>query len=162
MSANTTYNLSLKYLDGIGVPKDETAAFALCEQAATVNHHDAVLALGWHYLNGCGTPPNLEKAKWWYTKSARQGEPRAMFSLGQMAYDAEDFESARLWFTRASQKKHARSLYWLAKLHWHGRGVQLNRTEAIALANAAASQRDPEARRALKLFSKCRKFRRMG
>ena len=159
--ANIAYNQSLKHLTGNGCEKDESKAFTLCAEAAQHNHHDAVLAMGWHYYGGRGTAVDLSLAEWWYKKSARQGEPRAMFSLGQMAYESNDFATARQWFQRASEKKHARSLYWLAKLYWHGHSVPKDRKEAIALAILAAGQQDPEARRALSLFSRCRKIGRV-
>ena len=88
---------------------------------------DAVLAMGWFYLNGVGVEPNLEEAKRWYRKSARQGDSRAMFSLGQMAYDERDYADALLWFKRASDKDHDRSLFWIGKLSWRGLGIPIDK-----------------------------------
>jgi TPR repeat protein len=129
-------------------------------QAADSGMKDAVLAMGWFYLNGVGVEQDTEQARRWYRKSARQGEIRAMFSLGQMAYDERDFADAQAWFRRASEKGHVRSLFWLGKLYWRGQGVSENRKQAIALFQKAAANKVPEARRFLKFWSrKNRKFR---
>ena len=75
----------LESLNGRGVLKDPEQSFLLTAQAAEAGMRDAVLAMGWFYLNGVGVERNLEQAERWYRKSARQGEAKMMFSLGQMA-----------------------------------------------------------------------------
>jgi TPR repeat protein len=147
------YNLSLHYLEGQGVPHDDVRAFQLCEQAASAGFRDAVLAMGWHSLNGVGVAADIEHAQSWYRRSARQGEPRAMFSLGQMAYAERAPASAMTWFERASAHGHARSLYWTAKLYWRGDGVERDRPKAMELLQQAASRHDLEARRFLRFKS---------
>ncbi|MGA3156078.1 MAG: tetratricopeptide repeat protein [Steroidobacteraceae bacterium] len=152
-----TYNLSIQYLDGKGVPRDEARAFELNAEAAESGYHDAVLAMGWFYLNGVGVESNVELAEHWYRKSARQGETKAMFSLGQMAYRQRAFEDAYVWFTRASEKGHARSIYWLGKLHWHGNGVpSADRTHAMTFFQKAARANQVEAKRLLRYLSRIR------
>ncbi len=115
---------------------------------------DAVLAMGWFYLNGVGVEQDLEQARRWYRKSARQGDDRAMFSLGQMAYDEKDFSDAQVWFTRAVDKGHARSLFWLGKLHWRGLGVPEDRKQAMMFFRKAVANKVPEARRVLRFLSR--------
>jgi TPR repeat protein len=149
------YNRSLECLEGRGVAEDSVRAFQLCEQAAAAGYRDAVLAMGWHYLNGVGVAADGESAQRWYQRSARQGEPRAMFSLGQIAYAAGNPESAMTWFERASECDHARSLYWIAKLLWRGHGTERDRSKAVTLLQQAAGRRDPEARRFLRYKSWC-------
>jgi TPR repeat protein len=149
------YNRSLEFLDGRGVVKDDARAFQLCEQAAAAGFRDAVLAMGWHYLNGVGVAADIEEAQRWYQRSARQGEPKAMFSLGQIADAAGNPESAMTWFERAAEHDHARSLYWMAKLYWRGDGVERNQPRAMTLLQQAAGRRDPEARRFLRYKSWC-------
>lgn len=151
------YNRSLDCLQGHGVPKDDAEAFRLCERAATTGFHDAVLAMGWHYLNGVGVEADVELAQDWYQRSARQGEPRAMFSLGRMAYAAGNCASAMTWFERASEHDHVRSRYWMAKLYWRGDGVERDRPKAMALFQQAAARRDQEARRFIRYNSWCDK-----
>jgi hypothetical protein len=115
---------------------------------------DAVLAMGWFYLNGVGVEQDPELARRWYRKSARQGDSRAMFSLGQMAYDEQDYVEAMLWFGRAADKGHSRSLFWIAKLFWRGDGVTEDRKQAMNLLQQAAAEKVPSARRVLRFLSR--------
>ena len=156
------YNRSLQLLDGRGVQRDEVRAFDLCARAAAAGYHDAVLAMGWHYLNGVGVEIDIDQAVRWYRRSARQGDPQAMFSLGQIAYSGGDPVAAMTWFERASQKNHARSMYWMAKLFWRGHGVERDRHKAMKLIQGAASRSDPEARRFLRYLSWCVKCSKRG
>ncbi len=146
------YNDSLDHLEGRRVQKDEAHAFELNLAAASEGDSEAILAMGWFYLNGVGVPKSIEDARIWYRKSARRGEPRAMFSLGQIAYDERAWNDARIWFTRAVRHHHHRSLYWLAKLHWRGSGVTKDRKEAMKLIHLAASKKVAEATRTLRWF----------
>ena len=146
------YNQSLDLLQGNRVAQDEKRAFALNTEAANGGHADAVLAMGWLYLNGVGVVRDIKKAKKWYRQSARRGSPKAMFSLGQIAYDERLFSDALIWFTRAHEAGHARSLYWLGKLYWRGHGVEQDRKQARSLFHRAAGKRVKEAKRVLKFL----------
>jgi len=154
---NHLYNRSLKSLDGQGAPQDPKEAFRLNSQAAESGMRDAVLAMGWFYLNGVGVEQDPELARRWYRKSARQGDSRAMFSLGQMAYDEQDYVDALLWFGRAADKGHARSLFWVGKLLWRGDGAPEDRKRAMALFQKAAAEKVPDACRVLRFLSRRRR-----
>jgi hypothetical protein len=121
---------------------------------------DAVLAMGWFYLNGVGVDQDTEKARSWYKKSARQGDPRAMFSLGQMAYDERDYTDTLMWLRRAADKGHARSLFWIGKILWRGLGITADKKQAMLLFQKAAAAKVPEARRAVRFLSRKRSTRR--
>jgi TPR repeat protein len=148
------YNKSLDYLLGRGVPEDSQKSFALNAQVAHAGYRNAILAMGWYYLGGVGVCRDYEKAKKWYRKSARHGEPMAMFSLGRIAYIQQDFSESFLWFTRAAEAGHARSLYWIGKHHWFGQSVSRNHKEAIRLFHLAADKKVLSARRILKFLSR--------
>ena len=148
------YNDSLKLLHGQGAVKDESRSFKLNEEAATAGYGDAVLAMGWFYLNGVGVQRSVAEAKKWYRKSARQGEPKAMFSLGQIAYEDRDFSGALTWFNRAISAGHARSLYWLGKLYWRGHGVVQDKKQANRLFHQAASKKLKEAQKVLRFLGR--------
>jgi TPR repeat protein len=132
---------------------NDSEAFALNLRASEQGMHDAVLAMGWFYLNGVGVEADEEEALRWYRKSARQGEPRAMFSLGYIAYVQRDFSEALSWFTRAIEKGHDRSKYWIGKMYWRGQGVSQDRKRARALFSEAASKKVTEAQRAIRFLS---------
>jgi len=154
------YNESLKYLEGQGVAKDVNEAFRLNTAAAADGMHDAVLAMGWFYRRGIGVELDIEESKRWYRKSARQKEPRAMFSLGEICYDERDYEEAFVWFNRAAESGHARSLYWIGMLHWKGRGVPENKSLAKKFFQQAAEKKIYEAQRffAFEIFAQTEEY----
>jgi uncharacterized protein len=148
------YTKSLEYLDGKSVPKDERQAFVLNHEAAEQGYGEAVLAMGWFYLNGVGVDVDLDQADRWYRKSARQGNPSAMFSLGQMAYHQRSYRDALTWFKRATDNGHSRSVFWLGKLYWHGRGVPQDKKRAMTMFQQAAAKKVREAQRAMRLLAR--------
>ena len=153
-SAQSLYNRSLDFSGIGGHAIDKNECFKLNREAALLGHYDAILAMGWLYINGYGVEKNLQSAEYWYKKSARSGEARAMFSLGWMAYDALAYDHAKRWFLRAIDHGHIRSIYWLGKLAWRGHGFQQSRSEAFALFHRAARKHDPEAIRVLRFLSR--------
>ena len=150
----SAYNRSLQFLDGDGVEKDLVRSFELNAEAAEAGHHDAILAMGWYYLNGFGVEADVELARKWYRLSARQGDTRAIFSLGQIAYGLREFADALVWFRRAASKRHHPSLYYLGKLYWRGDGVKRDRKEAMRHFHAAASHKVEAAQRAVRFLNR--------
>ena len=148
--ANALYNSSLLHIGENGRPADYAKAFSLNSQAAAKGLPDAILAMGWFYFNGFGTPRDLHRAERWYRRSARLGEPRAMFSLGQIACAEKAFEVAHHWFELAQKHGHVRSSYWLGKLYWRGQGVPCDRAKATQLFEQAAHANDFEAKRLMR------------
>ena len=137
------YNKSLRQL---GSNNEE--AFRLNAIAAEKGMHDAVLAMGWFYLNGVGVKANTDEAVRWYRKAARGGDLSAFFSLGHIAYLENDYVEALLWLNRAADKGHPRSKYLLARMFWGARGVPQDRKRARRLLADAAALNVVEARRA--------------
>jgi TPR repeat protein len=60
---------------------------------------------------------DLRSAERWYRRSALMSESKAMFSLGQIAYETKIFILAHQWFQHADKQGHIRSLYSLGKLY---------------------------------------------
>jgi len=136
------YYKSLRQLDN-----DDRKAFQLNAVAAERGEHDAILAMGWFYLNGVGVNPSLPQAICWYKKAARQNDPLAFSSLGQIAILQRDFREAVYWLAKAAEKGHFRSKYFLGKLYWRGDGVEPDRKAARRLFADAASKNVREAKR---------------
>jgi uncharacterized protein len=147
------YNQSLDLWLGHGVAPDQERSFTLNAEAAQRGHADAVLAMGWFYRYGIGVRADIEKAKKWYRESARRGEPKAMFSLGKIAYHEGDFSDALQWLTRAAEAGHALSLYWCGKLYWRGHGVERDQKQAKRLFHQAATRKVAEAQRLLRFWT---------
>ena len=142
--------------------KDPHEAFRLNAEAAADGMRDAVLAMGWFYRRGIGIEQDIEESKRWYKKSARQKDPRAMFSLGEIFYDQKDYDEALVWFNRAIESGHARSLYWVGMLHWKGRGVPKNRHLAKDFFRKATKKKVYEAQRLSSLWNYLSKKNQIG
>jgi uncharacterized protein len=142
------YNRSLRLLDN-----NDAEAFRLNRIAAEDGMHDAVLAMGWFYLNGFGVEADEDEAIRWYRRSARQGEPRAMFSLGYIAYRRKDFAEALKWFERALSKNHHRSGFWIGKIYWRGQEVDRDPKRAQGYFARAAQREVVEAQRAIRFLA---------
>jgi TPR repeat protein len=136
------YEKSLRQLGNI-----DGEAFRLNAIAADYGVHDAVLAMGWFYLNGVGVKPNVPAAIHWYKMAARTGDLSAFFSLGHIAYLERDYARALVWLNRAAKEGHPRSKYLLARMYWSGRGVELDRKHARRLLSEAAAANVVEAQR---------------
>lgn len=154
------YNTSLDYLRGIGATKDVARAFRWNRAAARSGYPDAVLAMGWFYHNGIGVERNLRRARLWYRRAARAKNASAQFSLGQLAYDDDEFVEAAVWFRQAVRRRHPRAGYYLARLYLDGRGVRRNVATASKLLSDAVRYELPEAKRLLhsKRFQRARDF----
>src|SRR5215218_362635 len=139
--AISLYNQSLDYLLGNGVAKDEQRAFTLNVEAAQAEYADAVLAMGWFYLNGAGVARDVERARKWYRDSAHRGDTWAMFSLGRIAYDERDYSDALIWFRRAADAGHHRPLYFIGRQYWRGHGVEQDKKEAMRYFHRAATHK---------------------
>lgn len=115
--------------------------------------HDAILAMGWFYLNGVGIEASIPEALRWYKKAARTGDLSAFFSLGHIAYLECDFDEARLWFNRAAEEGHPRSKHLLAHMFWSGKGVPQDRKRARRLLAEAAAANVSEAQRTVRFLA---------
>ena len=148
------YNKSLDFLTGNGETRNERKAFELNKIAASKGDSDAILAMGWFYLNGVGVNEDIEKAIYWYKRSARKGERMAFFSLGYIEYYLKNYTSALNWFNLAIEKNHYRSLYWKAKIYYKGLDVEGDKKYAMKLINKAAANKDETSQRVLKWFNR--------
>jgi len=80
------YDLQLAemYLDGAGVPRDETKAFYLASDASAAGDVDAKELLGRMYADGRGTPRDEELATNLFRAAVDAGNVAALNDLGQM------------------------------------------------------------------------------
>lgn len=67
------------YLDGDGVPQDQTKAFSIFKEGAEQGVAQAQELLGECYEYGKGTEPDTSKALEWYRKAAENGNRHAQF-----------------------------------------------------------------------------------
>lgn len=78
--------------------------------------------LGSLYYNGDVVERNLEKAKYWFEKSAEQGDSDAQVRLGSMYLFGEgvkqDLEKARYWIEKSVEQGNSHAQCNLGLLYW--------------------------------------------
>ncbi len=74
---------------GLGMPRDERAAFALYKRAAQLGLPTAQLNLADAYETGMGTKPNLTETRYWTGLAAKTGHPLALYRYGKLLADGK-------------------------------------------------------------------------
>jgi uncharacterized protein len=82
--AHSQYNLGVMYVNGQGVPKDDTQAMKWYRLAADQGDASAQYNLGLMYDYGTGVPKDYAQAMKWYRLAADQGDASAQHNLGFM------------------------------------------------------------------------------
>lgn len=158
------------YMDGIGVPQDDTEAVKWFRRAADQGNADAQYGLGIMYSNGRGVPQNdVEAVKWFRLASdkgnvlaqgrltpparlaaveqlakADQGDVTAQSQLGFMYANGkgvpQDYVEAVKWLLLAANQGDARAQFNLGIMYHSGRGVPQDAAEAVKWYHLSASQ----------------------
>ncbi|WP_211183786.1 tetratricopeptide repeat protein, partial [Pseudoalteromonas arctica] len=78
--------------------------------------------LGYSYERGDGNPKDLDKAKYWYSKSIEQGNGRSAYNLAILilsgSFGTPDVKKAIPLLTLAAQQKHERAPFDLGVLYY--------------------------------------------
>lgn len=93
--------MSHKLEYGIGVKKNLKRSYELRLKSAEMGYKEAQFLLGCIYLGETGYPPNHEKAVYWLTKAADQGEFMAMLHLAEILHKKNNVEAWK-WVVIAS------------------------------------------------------------
>ena len=106
--------------------------------------------VGLIYANGKGVQKDLDKAKKWYEKAAKQGNGPAQYNLAQLYHsagetDAHGYEKARYWYEKAVEAGIMQAYNNLAALYMEGKGVKQDQEKAFELFQKAASMGDSAA-----------------
>jgi localization factor PodJL len=149
--------VALKYLDGDGVPANDTEGAKWLARAAQAGEPVAQYRMGTLYERGRGVPADLAKAAHWYQAAANQGNRKAMHNLA-VAYAGgsgvkKDFAEASRWFSRAANLGLADSQFNLAVLYERGLGVPQSLLNACKWYGVAAAQGDAESKTRLQAIS---------
>ena len=100
--------MGYSYLHGFEVPKDDMKAFEYFRSAAE-EYDEAQYEVAMRYIRAEGTPRNYGNAVRYLSKSAHQGNVKAMMTLGNIlaagtAYPKNEYQ-AYIWFNIASVYK---------------------------------------------------------
>lgn len=122
-----------------GVLFDEKRAFEYFNRAAELGLVDAVANVGLCYLQGWGTPEDLEKAKKYFREATELNSVWAARALADCYCREENFEEGAKWSALAADAGDLNAIVNLAKLHDEGRGVEKNAEKATELYRQAAN-----------------------
>jgi TPR repeat protein len=138
------YQLGLRYVGGLGVPRDDVAATAWFRRAAQKGLARAQYNLGAMYAVGLGVEQNDVEAARWVRMAAEQGVAEAQHDLGMFyasgAGVGEDPSEAARWYREAAEQGHARAQFCLGAMYRTGRGVPRNDVRAAQWYRVAADE----------------------
>jgi TPR repeat protein len=118
---------------------DYKAALRLLEPLAARNSVHALHNLGWLYETGKLGTPELNIARSYYERAAKQGSAEAYRRLGQLLLDQGNDELARTAFKYGAEAGNISCMYWLGDMMLKGQGGPEEFAEGTAwLENAAA------------------------
>jgi uncharacterized protein len=83
-SADAQFQLGLMYANGVGGPKDDSAARSWFEKAAEQNNPDALDWMGSFAASGRGGPRDINAAKAYYGRAAALGNEDARDELKRL------------------------------------------------------------------------------
>lgn len=142
-------NLGAMYLQGNGVPRDPTQAFAWFKKAADGGSRDGAYQLALMYEAGRGVPRDATQSTAWYKQAALLGDVDSQVKVG-MAYENgtgvdANMDQAVLWYRKAAEQGSAWAQNRLGWLFGMGKGVDRDDAQAMKFFRAAADQGDPQA-----------------
>src|SRR5262245_25447992 len=92
--ADAQFEVAQAYQFGTGVAEDAAQARVWLQKAAEAGHRRGQAWLA-QLLQAAGDPASLSQAIAWYQRAADQGDPGAMFVLGQMYLDGSGVAADR-------------------------------------------------------------------
>ncbi len=150
--------LGRRYIQGIGVGRNDVEAGKWLLRAAEQGHAQAQFNVGVMYERGVGLENNLTKAIEFYRKSAAQNTPMALHNLGLLYVSGQpgikaDPAQARRLMTQAAELGQLESQYSLALMHLQGVGGPVDKVTAMAWMAIAARPNQPQLIEAAKQLS---------
>ncbi len=126
---------------------NESAAFALIDEAARDDDVDAVNYLAWFHDEGRVVPRDRVRAAALYRLAANGGHRYAQWRLGVMLDTGdgvvEDPAEAFVWIGRAAEQGSPRAMVSMAVMYANGRGVERNYALSLRYYLAAAHLGEP-------------------
>jgi TPR repeat protein len=86
------------------------------EKAAENGHSRAQWLTGASCLEGVGTEKDLGKAKYWFQKSADQGDADGQYGLAGYYFTVQDYKSSVEWLKKAAEQGHGEAREMLERL----------------------------------------------
>ena len=141
------FNFAILQADGLGVPKDEDAAFLMLKKAAVGRLAAAQYNVGVFLSEGRGTARSVEKALKWLRQAAVQGHGPARVYLAALMLRGEvrnltgpQIAEAAGWINDEALKGDKQAQFYMALMTGRGIGVLPNSEEAYFWFELAAAQ----------------------
>ncbi len=143
--ARAQHNVGVLHLRGLGIKKNEKAAFEWFHRAAQQDFTRAQHNLGWMYQNGLYVARDRQQARKWYEAAADKRFTPSENILGEMLYQDKDYQRARAILLRAARKGARRAQFLLAEIFARGLGTAADFKRALRWYRSAANKNDPNA-----------------
>ena len=145
------------------IHQDEDLAIDLLTQSSNQGDAEAQCFLAGIYQGhyGSGKYKDLQKGRMWLEKSAENGFPTAEFRIGyNYAFGADgypqDYTEALKWrkqfAVKGATKEHVEAQHNVGWQYWQGKGVEMNKEEAMKWFRMAAENGDKDAMRIVKKY----------
>jgi TPR repeat protein len=135
-SANAQFELGVCFYYGYGTNQDSAQAFKYYQLSAAQTNYSAMNSMGFMLMNGFGTPKNLDVARYWSLRAAKEGRNRrAMYNLG--ALDALKFPETNAmadafeWDRQSAELGDGLACQALANFYFCGWGVVATNSAAF-------------------------------
>jgi TPR repeat protein len=117
------------YCYGLGTTQDYSMAAKYYRRSADNTNYAAMKSLGFLLMRGYGVDKNLDAAKYWLTRAAKEGgNRRAMYNLGALCSrrisDPNSIIQAFQWYQQSAELGDPLACFELAQYYYYGWGVQ--------------------------------------
>jgi TPR repeat protein len=141
-NGNASLAIAMDLMNGTPGPRVDQEAARWLYLAASQNHHDAFIRLGYIYSRGIGVPEDTATAAYWYRAAARHGDKYGMVAVG-LLYAAgrgvkQDWSAGARWWTQAAEAGLPLASRFLGDAYACGLGVAPDAERAVAEYRRAA------------------------
>lgn len=146
-----TYQLAIRYFDGIGTEPNAVKAIELWKKCAEAGDMNAMFLIGWCHFNGKGVAKDTAKALEWFNQAASYGSGDAMNALAYCAFNgigqAKNPQQATALYESVLPYNHSFAMKNMAYCKENGLGTAQNKAEAANLYyNAAMNLLPPKSK----------------
>lgn len=155
---NAVTEMSVRYVQGNGVPKDEKKALELLGRGVAKNHPVATYLMGVAHAAGIGVPQDDAKAVVWFERAANLGNSDGQYWLAFMTAHGRggitaSWENAYPLMLKAAELGHSDARFMLGYMYHSGNGVQQDfETAAMWYRRASEPQINQKAQMNIKLM----------
>jgi TPR repeat protein len=94
-------------------------------------NNQAMFAIGVMYANGDGVKKDKNKSKYWFKKSALNGNINACNKLGNIYALKKDYKKSFKWFEKSAKKGDSQASYNLGYFYTGGLGVKMDLKKSL-------------------------------